>query len=153
MQFDLTQLTNNTVYYFLSDSAPNVFVQGDSFPAVISELQLAAQAWNNIPSSQIKLAYGGLQNAATEQSAPGIEVVFDGNDNNIATGILAQTKVTTYANVSFINGNTPFLPILHSQIQLRKNLTVTVPQQASFYDSTFTTMAHEFGHSLGHSTR
>ncbi len=147
LQFDLTQLTNNTVYYFISDSGPNVFVQGDSFPAVISELQLAAQAWNNIPSSEIKLAYGGLQNAATEQSAPGIEVVFD--DSNIATGILAQTKVTTYANVSFINGNTPFLPILHSTIQLRKNLTVTVPQQASFYDSTFTTMAHEFGHSLG----
>jgi hypothetical protein len=140
LHFDLTQLTNNTVYYFISDQGPDVFVNGDSFTAVISELQLAAQAWNNVPSSQIKLAYGGLQNA-------GIEVVFD--DDNIATGILAQTKVTTYANVSFINGTTPFLPILHSQIQLRKNLTVTIPQQASFYDSSFTTMAHEFGHSLG----
>jgi predicted Zn-dependent protease len=147
LQFDLTQQTNNTVSYFISDQGPNIFVQGDSFTAVISELQLAAQAWNNIPSSQIKLAYGGLQNAATQQSTPGIEVIFD--DENIATGILAQTKVTTYANVSFINGNTPFLPILHSQIQLRKNLTVTIPQQASFYDSTFTTMTHEFGHALG----
>jgi hypothetical protein len=148
LQFDLTQQTNNTVSYFISDQGPNVFVNGDSFTAVISELQLAAQAWNNIPSSQIKLAYGGLQNAATQQSTPGIEVVFD--DDNIATGILAQTKVTTYANVSFIGSNPPpFLPILHSQIQLRKNLTVTIPQQASFYDSTFTTMAHEFGHSMG----
>jgi hypothetical protein len=147
LQFDLTQLTNNTVYYFISDQGPNVFVKGDSFTAVISELQLAAQAWNGVSSSQIKLAYGGLENAATQQSAPGIDVVFD--DNNIATGILAQTKVTTYANVSFINNNTPFLPILRSTIQFRKNLTVTSPQQASFYDSSFTTMVHEFGHSLG----
>jgi predicted Zn-dependent protease len=147
LHFDLTQLTNNTVYYFISDSGPDVFVQGDSFTGVISELQLAAQSWNNIPSSQIKLAYGGLEDAATVQSTPGIDVVF--SDNNIAPGILAQTKVTTYANVSFINNATPFLPILRSQIQLRKNLTVTSPQQASFYDSSFTTMAHEFGHSLG----
>ncbi|HEV1284716.1 MAG TPA: matrixin family metalloprotease [Bryobacteraceae bacterium] len=147
LQFDLTQLTNNTVYYFISDQGPNVFVKGDSFTAVISELQLAAQAWNGVSSSQIKLAYGGLENSATQQSAPGIDVVFD--DNNIATGILAQTKVTTYANVSFINNNTAFLPILRATIQFRKNLTVTSPQQASFYDSSFTTMVHEFGHSLG----
>jgi hypothetical protein len=147
LHFDLTQLTNNTVYFFISDQGPDVFVPGDSFTAVISELQLAAQAWNNIPSSQIKIAYGGLENSATAQSTPGIDVIF--SDENIAAGILAQTKVTTYANVSFINNTTPFLPILRSQIQLRKNLTVTVPQQASFYDSSFTTMAHEFGHSLG----
>ena len=146
LRFDLTQLTNNTVNYFISDQGPNVFVKGDSFTAVISELQLAAQAWNGVSGSQIKLAYGGIENAATQQSAPGIDVVFD--DNNIATGILAQTKVTTYANVS-IGNNTPFLPILRSTIQFRKNLTVTSPQQASFYDSSFTTMVHEFGHSLG----
>ncbi len=147
LQFDLSQLSNNTVYYFISDQGPNVFVPGDSVTAVISELQLAAQAWNNVPSSQIKLAYGGLEDAATQQSTPGIDVIF--SDNNIAPGILAQTKVTTYANVSFINSGTPFLPILRSQVQLRKNLTVTSPQQASFYDSSFTTMAHEFGHALG----
>ena len=147
LQFDLTKLANNTVYYFISDQGPDVFVPGDSFTGVISELQLAAQAWNNVPSSQIKLAYGGLENSATQQSAPGIDVVF--SDDNIAPGILAQTKVTTYANVSFINSGTPFLPILRSQIQLRRNLTVTSPQQASFYDSSFTTMAHEFGHALG----
>jgi hypothetical protein len=147
LHFDLTQLTNNTVYFFVSDQGPNVFVPGDTFTAVISELQLAAQAWNNVPSSQIKIAYGGMENlAGTQQSTPGIDVVF--SDANIAPGILAQTKVTTYASVS-INSGTAFLPILRSQIQLRKNLTVTVPQQASFYDSSFTTMAHEFGHALG----
>ena len=146
LQFDLAQLTNNTVYYFISDQGPNVFVKGDSVTAVISELQLAAQAWNGVSSSQIKLAYGGLENSATQQSAPGIDVVFS---DQIPAGILAQTKVTTYANVSFINNNTPFLPILRSTIQLQRNLTITVPQQASFYDSSFTTMVHEFGHSLG----
>src|SRR5271167_3153988 len=51
LQFDLTRLTNNTVYYFVSDQGPNVFVPGDSVTAVMSELQLAAQAWNGIPGS------------------------------------------------------------------------------------------------------
>ncbi len=147
LQFDLTQTANNTVYYFISDQGPDVFVPGDSFTAVVSELQLAAQAWNGVSSSQVKLAYGGLESLGTPQAAPGIDVVFD--DANIAPGILAQTKVTTYADVSFINATTPFLPILRSRIQLRKDLTVTVPQQASFYDSSFTTMVHEFGHALG----
>ncbi len=148
LQFDLSKQTNNTVYFFISDQGPNVFVPGDSFPAVISELQLAAQAWNTFPqASMLKLAYGGLENSATQQSTPAIDVVFD--DNNIAPGILAQTKVTTYADVSFINNTTPFLPILRSRIQLRKDLTVTVPQQASFYDSSFTIMVHEFGHAIG----
>lgn len=147
LQFDLTQAPNNTIYYFISDQGPNVFVPGDSFTAVVSELQLAAQAWNGVSSSQLKLAYGGLESLGTPQAAPGIDVVFD--DDNIATGILAQTKVTTYADVSFLSSTTAFLPILRSRIQMRKNLTVTVPQQASFYDSSFTTMVHEFGHAIG----
>lgn len=149
LHFDLTKLTNNTVYYFISDDGPNVFVNGDSFTAEISELQLAAQAWNSFPqASQIQLAYGGMESlAGTQQSSPGIDVVF--SDDNIAVGILAQTKVTTIANVASISNTTAFLPILRSTIQFRKNLTVTTPQQASFYDSSFTTMVHEFGHSLG----
>ena len=37
LQFDLTQLSNNTVYYFISDQGPNVFVPGDSFTAPVQE--------------------------------------------------------------------------------------------------------------------
>src|SRR5882757_4046999 len=77
LQFDLTQLPNNTVSYFISDQGPTVFVPRDSFTAVVSELQLAAQAWNAIPSSQLRLAFGGFSNSATQQAAPGIDVFFD----------------------------------------------------------------------------
>ena len=88
LQFDLSR--GNNIQFFISDQGPNVFVPGDSFTAVISELQLAAQAWNAVPSSQLKLVYGGLESLSTSQAAPGIDVVFD--DDNIATGILAQSR-------------------------------------------------------------
>ena len=78
LHFDLTQLTNNTVNYFISDQGPNVFVKGDSFTAVISELQLAAQAWNNVPSSQIKLAYGGTGERRHPAVGSGNRCVFLG---------------------------------------------------------------------------
>ena len=146
LQFDLTKLTNNTVYFFIADQGPSVFVPGDSFAAEISELQLAANAWNSVSGSQIKLAYGGLENSATQQSAPGIDVVFS---KDIPPGLLAQTLVTSAVPVSSISSTTPFMPIVRSQIQLQVNMTITAPQQASFYDSSFTTMVHEFGHALG----
>jgi hypothetical protein len=148
LHFNLAQLTNNTVYFYISDQGPSVLVPSDSFTAVIGELQLAAKAWNNIPGSQIQLAYGGLENAATTpQSAPGIDVVFS---DDIPVGLLAQTLVTSYSNIAMTNGSGPvYLPILRAQVQLQSNMTITVPQQASFYDSSFTTMVHEFGHALG----
>ena len=50
---------------------------------------------------------------------PGIDVVFD---DNMPPGILAQSRPTVSADLTFITKDTPFVPILRSRLQLRHRL-------------------------------
>lgn len=146
-RFDLNSLQNSTVTYLISDQAPGPLVQGDTFPAIISQIRAAADVWNNVSSSGIRLAFGGLSSLATPSSSPEIDVVFD--DGDIPPGLIAQTKPIVADNPGALiaNGAT-FVPIVRSRIQLRRDLT-TPYVQASYQDSFFLTVVHEFGHALG----
>jgi hypothetical protein len=80
-------------------------------------------------------------------------VVFD---DNMPPGILAQTRPTFPANLSFltVQGTAPapaptFVPLLRSTVQLRSDLAASGVQQISYADSFFLTVVHEFGHALG----
>src|ERR1700716_2764683 len=71
-KFDLNALFNKTVYFYVSDTGPSGFAPGDNFNAVVGELRAAAKIWNDVSTSDLRLAYGGLYNRGTAQSAPGI---------------------------------------------------------------------------------
>ncbi len=146
VRFDLSTLPDSqTVSYFISDQGPSPMMPGDSFQALISQIRLAAQVWNAVPTSSLRLAFGGISNATTLQSTPGIDIVFD---DDMPPGILAQSRPATVANVSGLIANgASFVPIVRSRMQLRKDLTAY--QQASYYDSFYLTIVHEFGHTLG----
>src|SRR5450755_3144224 len=75
-KFDLSSLTNNAVPFFISDQGPSAVAAGDSFQAIIAEIRGAAEVWNGVGSSNIRLKYGGLFTAGTNESAPGIDVEF-----------------------------------------------------------------------------
>jgi hypothetical protein len=70
-------------------------------------------------------------------------------DDDMPPGILAQSKPTLPADLSFLAKNTAFVPILRSRLQLRHDLTVAGYQQPSYSDAFFLTLVHEFGHTLG----
>jgi hypothetical protein len=143
-KINLSALPNNTISYFISNQPPSVMVPGDSFQSLVSQIQAAANAWNQVPTSAARLAFGGMETVgATQQNTPGIDVVFD---DDMPVGLLAQTRVTLPADVSSIV-NVPSVFISRSKVQLRSDLTVY--QQASYYDSVFLTITHEFGHALG----
>jgi hypothetical protein len=145
-RFDLTQLPGNTVSYFISNQPPAAMMPGDSYVGIVSQIRSAAAVWNGVSSSALRLSYGGISTVGTPQSTPGIDVIFD---DDMPAGLLAQTRVTTPADVSFLaNGTSSFVPLLRSTVQLRSNLT-TPFQQASFSELFYTTLVHEFGHSLG----
>ena len=100
--------------------------------------------WNQVPTSTVRLAFGGMETiGATQQNTPGIDVVFD---DDMPVGLLAQTRVTMPSDVSSIV-NVPSVFISRAKVQLRSDLTVY--QQASYYDSFFLAIVHEFGHALG----
>jgi hypothetical protein len=144
-KYDLTALTGNTVYFFISDQGPSALVPGDSFPALVSEIRAAAQVWNSVATSNLRVAFGGISTVGTPQAAPGIDVVFN---DNIPPGLVALTRLTLPSDLSGVAAGTEsFVPIQRATIQFYKNLNAA--QQASYSDFVFTTMVHEFGHSLG----
>jgi len=146
-RFDLTSLTDNKVNYFISDQSPSTLMPGDSLTAIYSQIRRAAAVWNRVPSSSLRLSYGGVAPVGTPQTAPGIDVVFD---DDMPPGILAQTHPTFPADLSFVAAKgTAFVPILRSKVQLRSNLTASGAQQSSYTDSFFLTVVHEFGHAIG----
>ncbi len=146
-KFDLTALPDKTISYFISDKAPSKLVANDNYDSLLSQIQSAAQTWNGVASSQIRLRFGGISTVGTPQSAPGIDVVFD---DDMPPGLLAQTIVTTPSDLTYLNGADPttaLVPILRSRLQLHSDLTLY--SQASFYDTFFMTIVHEFGHTVG----
>jgi hypothetical protein len=144
-RFDLNALPNSTVSYFISDQAPSPLMPGDSFQAVVSQIRAAADVWNQVPTSALRVAFGGISTiGATQQATPGIDIVFD---DNLPPGLLAQTRPTVPADLSFVANSPGFVPILRSRVQFRKDLTAN--SQFSGGDTFFMTAVHELGHALG----
>jgi hypothetical protein len=140
-RYDLNALNNKTVPFLISDQGPSALTSGDSFAAVVSEVRSAAKVWNDVATSDIRLSYGGLISAGTTTNTPTIELDFS---DEIPPGLIALTGPATRGNVTQ-GANGQFVPIFHSQILLRRDMS----QMASYSELFFTTLVHEFGHSLG----
>ncbi len=125
-------------------------MSGDNYDAIVSQIRLAAETWNGVATSDVRLRFGGFSTiGATPQATPGIDVVFD---DNMPPGLLALTKPSFPAVLGDLTKGPGFVPLLRSKLQLRSDLTVK--GQASYSETFFLTIVHEFGHTLGlqHST-
>jgi uncharacterized protein (TIGR03437 family) len=145
-RFDLNALKDNTVQYFISDLGPGALMPGDNPAAIYSQIRQAAEVWNGVGSSALRLRFGGMAAIGAPQATPGIDVVFD---DDMPPGIVAQSKPTVPADLRFLNKDTAFVPILRSRLQLRRDLAAAGYQQPSYSDAFFLTLVHEFGHTLG----
>jgi len=152
-KFDLTALPDKTVTFFVSTSGPASFTPNDSFPSVLAQIRNATEVWNAVASSDLRVAFGGLQAAGTPQNVPAGEVVFE----EIPPGVLAYAghQVPTNVLATAADG-TQFVPITESFIHLNINLTplpgivssegYTGPSYSELF---FTVLVHEIGHCIG----
>jgi hypothetical protein len=145
-KYDVSSLANKTVTFLISDQSP-ILVPGDTFLAVISEIRTAAKVWNDVPSSDLRLAYGGLVNSGTTQTSAGINVEFS---DDITPGLLALGGPEVRGSQT-AGPNGPFIPIVRARILLNRDLTKWLPYATtpSYSELFFTTVVHEFGHTLG----
>ena len=148
-KFDLTSLPSKTVRFYVAEQGPGR--TNDSFPAIVSQVRLAAKVWNDVATSDIRLSFGGLSTLDTVQMSPGIDVAFD---NDVPPGIAALTKITNWDYTGITAAG--FIPIVRSRISLRSDLTQFTDasgtytyRTSAFDESFFTTLVHEFGHALG----
>jgi hypothetical protein len=142
LRFDLGAIPTRTVPYFISDQGPSPMAAGDTFTAWQSQIRLAADVWNRVDTSDLRLRFGGLSTGAqAPQAGPGIDVVFE----DLPPAVLAQGGPITVAEVQYLSNGAAFVPILRSKLQLARDLS----QYPSWGEAYFVTLVHEFGHTLG----
>ncbi|HML15375.1 MAG TPA: matrixin family metalloprotease [Bryobacteraceae bacterium] len=150
VKFDLAAgdqhgVQNNTVPFMISTEGPTAMMPGDTFSNLVNQIRAAANVWNSVGTSAIRLAFGGLSPMTTPDTAPEVDVVFS---PEIQPGLLALTLPTTVdVPAAYLANGATALPIVNSQLQLRQDLTVYT--QSSWSDTFFLVIVHEFGHSLG----
>ena len=91
-RFDLNALQNRTVPFMISEQNP-ALPAGDTFTGLVSQIRLAAKAWNDVSSSDLRLAFGGFFAPGTTHSTPVVKVVFD----ELPPGVLAKGGPTIKA--------------------------------------------------------
>jgi hypothetical protein len=146
-QFNLAALPNNTVSFYVTDSGPSIYYPNDSFGSVLGEIKQALAVWNSVSSSNLRVAFGGLESQSqAPQNTPGADIVFDD-----LPGLLGMGTPNLPVTPVVLNGpNGPFVAISRSTVILTNNTADTEggPFQ-SYLEGYFTTVVHEIGHALG----
>jgi len=141
-KFDLNALPGKTVTFFVSESGPATYSQGDTFNSVLSQLRQATGVWNGVATSSLRVAFGGLENGSTLQNTPAADVVFE----DLPPGLLGYGGPTSKAS-PVIGPSGAFVPIVRSAVHLNRNLTIA--PGPSYRETFFMTAVHEMGHALG----
>jgi hypothetical protein len=141
-KFDLSALPDSTLQYVISNNVP-ILAKNDSFPALVSQIRLAASTWSGVRTSALRLQFGGFSSATDmAQTSPGLDVLF--GEWDLAPGVVAMGGPTTLSTM--VKGeNASFVPIVRSVLVLGKDLSA----RPSYSDAFYLTLVHELGHALG----
>ena len=140
-RYDVDSLPNHTVRFFVSNQGPSALFPGDSFPAIISQIRSAANVWNGVATSSLRVGYGGLFSPGTTETAAGIQINFS---DDIPPGLLALSAPQSFGGLA-AGPNGTFIPVYLSVMELPTDLSHT----PSYSEQFFVTLVHEFGHTFG----
>jgi uncharacterized protein (TIGR03437 family) len=133
-KFDLNALGSaRTVTFFVSDQGPAVYAPNDSFGSLLGQVKHAVATWD-LSTSDLRVAFGGLETQGQRSNSPSGDVVFQ----ELPPGLLGMGAPTT-------NGAT----IIRGTVILSNNTNVDKGAGPSYLEGFFTTAVHEVGHALG----
>lgn len=141
-KFDLRDLPAGYVPYLVSDRRPAALADQESFTALISQIQAAADAWDRVPTSALRLRFGGLASPETVQTGARIEITFSDPPN----GIPADTILEVAEQTRLDTDGKPFFPITRAVIRISP---AEINKRATFSERLFGLVVHELGHALG----
>lgn len=146
-RFDLNSLINRTVPFFIVSDGQQQLAPGDNSSALMSQILLAARTWSSVPTSDLRLTFGGYAAAASgPQATPGIDVIFS---EDVPPGVISYAGPTVKADAD-LNQTAPFTPILRSLVVFRKDLrNIDGVAYPSYSEAFFLNAVHEFGHAIG----
>jgi hypothetical protein len=67
--------TARTVTFFVSDQGPTVYAPNDSFGSLLGQVKQAVATWD-LSTSDLRVAFGGLETQGQRSNSPGGDVVF-----------------------------------------------------------------------------
>ena len=138
-KFARTALLDDTVYFYVSNEQPTL-AANDSYEALVSQVRQALAVWNNVPSSSLRVAYGGISEGDLRAQSPAGEILFA----ELPPGVIGLGGPITRGQAA--DG---FVPIVRSQVILSNTLTAARRPRTSFSELFFNSLVHEVGHALG----
>jgi uncharacterized protein (TIGR03437 family) len=139
-KFDLAQLPDKTVSFFVSENGPAAYAVNDSFPQVVSQIRAAAKVWSEVETSDLRLRFGGLGPSPSSAVTPSIDVLFE----DLPPGVNGYGGPTVKNEIN--NGPAgAFVPIQRSTVVLSRDIA----NRPSWSERFYLTAVHEFGHALG----
>ena len=139
-RFDLDALVDSRVFFYASTARQPRLSVNDSVPAVLSQIRQALAVWDGVPTSALRVGFGGVIEDDLPGSTPAGEIVFA----ELPPGVLGLGGPVTRGRAA---DGSPV--IIRSQVLLSADLVNNARSRTSFSELFFSTLVHEIGHALG----